>query len=274
MVHAFLLTLNYPFYKPFSFTMSRLLRYCFLIFLTGTGLWQTAYSQTKKQAAIRQDDLTFFDTARQRPIPVALYRPSKAAKHPGIVILSHGYQANKAGANKNYSSLAKMLAAEGYYVASIQHELPTDSLIPATGIPQVVRRPHWEKGVANILYVIKELKRTRPDLDYKHLVLIGHSNGGDMSMLFAQKYPGLADKVISLDNRRMAFPRTKQPKLYSLRSSDQPADEGVLPTPEEQQRFGITVIKLPATIHNNMDDSGTPAQLKEINQYILQFLKD
>ncbi len=122
--------------------------------------------------------------------------------------------------------------------------------------------------------MLHELERLKPGLDYKHLILIGHSNGGDMSMLFAQKYPDLVDKVISLDNRRMAFPRTKRPKLYSLRSSDQPADEGVLPTPEEQKRFGITIIKLPNTVHNDMNDDGTAAQQEEINEYILGFLKD
>ncbi len=228
-----------------------------------------AQSQT-----IRQDSLNLFDASRQRNIPVALYLPVKSVAHPRVVIVSHGYQANKSGSNKNHSYLCTRLAAAGYYVASIQHELPTDSLIPSAGIPQVVRRPHWERGAANILFVLNELKRTKPELDYKHVTLIGHSNGGDMSMLFAQKYPGLIDKVISLDNRRMPFPRTRHPKLYSLRSSDQPADEGVLPTAEEQKTLGITIVKLPHTIHNDMDDRGTQAQRDEINRYILRFLKD
>ncbi|MBB5621242.1 hypothetical protein HDE69_002295 [Pedobacter cryoconitis] len=47
-----------------------------------------------------------------------------------------------------------------------------------------------------------------------------------MSMLFATQHPELVDKVISLDNRRMPFPRVSKPRIYSLRSSDQPADEG------------------------------------------------
>lgn len=64
------------------------------------------------------------------------------------------------------------------------------------------------------------------------------------------------DKIISLDNRRMELPRTKQPRIYSLRSSDQPADEGVLPTIEEQEKFGIKIIKLPNTIHNDMNVVG------------------
>ncbi|MNL78552.1 hypothetical protein D3C87_2049720 [compost metagenome] len=72
----------------------------------------------------------------------------------------------------------------------------------------------------------------------------------------------------------MALPRTKKPSVYSLRSSDQPADEGVLPAETEAKKLGMKIIKLPATIHNDMDDGGTAAQQAEINGYILQFLKE
>jgi len=60
-----------------------------------------------------------------------------------------------------------------------------------------------------------------------------------MTSLFPQKYPNIVEKIITLDNRRMTFPKTNQLKVYSLRSSDQSADEGVLPTEEEQKKFGI-----------------------------------
>jgi hypothetical protein len=95
-----------------------------------------------------------------------------------------------------------------------------------------------------------------------------------MTALFPQKYPGLVERIITLDNRRMALPRTTQPKVFSLRSSDQPSDEGVLPTEEEQENFGITVIKLPNTRHVDMDDHGSENQHKEIDAYILKFLTE
>lgn len=217
-----------------------------------------------------------FDTSRNRSIPVALYLPESDKKiaNQKIVIFCHGYYANRGGSNKACSYLTAYLASRGYFVASIQHELPTDDLIPQQGIPQVVRRPFWESGVKNIRFVLNELKKNYPELDYKHLILIGHSNGGDMSMLFGQEYPGSVDKIISLDNRRVAFPRTKHPKIYSLRSSDQLADEGVLPTLEEQKKYGTKIIQLRNTIHNNMDNSGNEEQKKEINNYILMFLND
>ena len=137
-----------------------------------------------------------------------------------------------------------------------------------------MRKPIWERGCENILFTINEFKKTNPELDYKHLILIGHSNGGDITMLFANKYPNLVDKIISLDNRRVEFPKTSQPKIYSLRSSDQIADEGVLPTIEEQEKFKIKIIKLKNTIHNDMTDNATEKQKAEMNKYIMEFLNN
>jgi predicted peptidase len=222
------------------------------------------------------DTLTWFDTSRNRLIPVAFYAPKTAGvnKKQRVVIISHGYRQNYDGSYLSYSYLAKYLASKGFFVVSIQHELPTDSLMPLTGVIQIVRRPYWERGADNILFVINELKKTKSNLDFKHIALIGHSNGGDMTALFAQKYPGIADKIITLDNRRVTLPRTKYPKVYSLRSSDQPADEGVLPTEKEQKEFDIKIIKLPNTIHNDMYDNANERQREEIRNYVIGFLNE
>jgi pimeloyl-ACP methyl ester carboxylesterase len=238
-----------------------------------------AQSQTSVgNPTVKLDTVTLFDSTRNRPIPVAFYHPKTDTKQKlgkqKLVIFSHGYGGNKGGDNLTYSYITEKLASEGYFVASIQHELPTDDLIPLTGVPQVVRRPFWERGVVNILFVLNALSKSHPALDFEHCVLMGHSNGGDMTALFAEKYPHLVDKIITLDNRRMALPRTRKPRVYSIRSSDQPADEGVLPTDDEQKKFGITIVKLPNTIHNDMGNSANAAQRKEINDYIAQFLQE
>ncbi len=221
------------------------------------------------------DTVTLIDNLRQRRIPIALSKPTKEKANQQIIIFSHGYGQNQGGDYLAYSYLTKYLTEKGYFVVSIQHELPTDDLIPLDGIPQVVRRQFWDRGADNIMYVINELKKSNAELNFKRLVLIGHSNGADMVALFPQKYPNIAYKIITLDNRRMTLPRTKEnPKVYSLRSSDQPADEGVLPTDEEKKRFGMTIIKLPNTIHNDMNDRANSSQRKEINEYVLNFLKN
>lgn len=221
------------------------------------------------------DTLTLFDKSRNRKIPVAFYSPKTDQKIPKqqVIIFSHGYGANKGGDYFVYSYLTQKLASKGYFTVSIQHELPTDELIPMDGKPQIVRMPFWERGAENILFVLNKLKKTRPDLDYKHLTMIGHSNGGDMTALFANKYPALVYKVITMDNRRMYLPRTSLPKIYTLRSNDYPADDGVLPSPEEQEKYHITV--QPTNInHGHMDNKGSDSEKELLNNLILKYIEE
>lgn len=222
------------------------------------------------QVALRTDTSRVVDAARHRVIPLVTYTPAGPVSKTKlkVALLNHGY----GGTNTDYSFVAKNLVAHGYYVVSIQQDLPTDIPMPTTGTPAVVRRPYWERGVQNMQFVLRELKRAHPELDYRHLLLMGHSNGGDMAALFAQKYPKQVDRLVSFDNRRVPLPRARRPHVLSLRSSDQPADVGVLPTPAEQAKFGMTIVQLPATIHDDMWDGATAAQQQEMNNLISNFL--
>lgn len=69
------------------------------------------------------------------------------------------------------------------------------------------------------------------------------------------------------------MPRSSEPKMYSLRSSDQIADEGVIPERKELFRLGMIVVYLDNIRHHDMDDSGTVRQHDQINQYVLSFLE-
>lgn len=232
------------------------------------------YSLPAKVYTVKEDSLVLRDVQRSRDIPITLYYAKSDDKEFEYrpVILSHGYGQNLPGSNKTYSYIGRHLAALGFFVISIQHELPGDELLAMTGILKETRMPNWQRGADNIMFAINEFKKKKPDLNFGKLTLIGHSNGGDMSILFAGKYPDLVDKVISLDNRRMPLPRVTRPKILSLRSTDFPADEGVLPTDEECTKYGINIIFLPNTKHGEMDDKGTAAQQKEILQYIDSFI--
>jgi dienelactone hydrolase len=222
-----------------------------------------------RDALIDVETLALVDHARRREVPVTVYRP--APWHGDTLkpaIISHGY----GGRNTDYSFIALHLAGRGYYVASIQHEVPGDEPLRATGSPFATRKPSWERGVQNILFVLAELKRREPGVDYAKLLLVGHSHGGDTSMLFAHEHPGLVHMVLSLDNRRMPLPRTERPRVFSIRSSDQPADDGVIPPADERARLGMKVVTLPATVHDDMWDGATEGQKAEILRHIDDFL--
>lgn len=197
--------------------------------------------------------LELVDAQRGRAVPVALYGANPGKPKP-LALISHGYGGN----NRAYSFIAEALAERGFVVASVQHELEGDPPMPTTGEPAVVRKPWWEQGAANLHFVIREI-RDRGLADRRPVLLVGHSNGGDSSLLFAARHKPLVRAVFTLDNRRMKMPRTARPRICSVRSSDQPADPGVLPTAVEQKSYRMAIGTVPV-IHDDMWDGASAAQ--------------
>ena len=76
------------------------------------------------------------------------------------------------------------------------------------------------RGVANIRFAVDEMKKVLPNADYDHLTMVGHSNGGDISMYFAKMYPDQIKKVVTLDNLRVPFMTDGRFKILSFRSKD------------------------------------------------------
>ncbi len=215
-----------------------------------------------------------YDNNRERIIPVAVYQPQKITDKTGVVIFSHGYDQNKnINSNRTYSYLTRFLSEKGFYVISIQHELPNDPLLAMDGEFMETRMPNWRRGKENILFTMNEFKKLRPDLNWNGLILIGHSNGGDMSMLFATDFPHTVKKVISLDHRRMIIPRNINLPILTLRGCDYDADPGVLPTEEEQKIYPVRIVKLESITHSDMGENGTREQHDLINRYVYGFIR-
>lgn len=101
------------------------------------------------------ETMTCMDDTRNRQIPIAVYAPNKNIKgRPIPVIISPGYP----GKNTDYGYIARNLQSKGYLVVTVQHDLPGDEAIP-TGENLFQRRlPHWERGVANVLFVLEKIK--------------------------------------------------------------------------------------------------------------------
>lgn len=218
---------------------------------------------------------SLFDSRRNRIVPVAVYRPKKESARTGVIIFNHGYDGNKNDkSNQSYSYLTRFLAEKGYYVISIQHELSDDPLLAIEGNFMETRMPNWKRGEENILFTIREFKKLKPNLQWEKLCVIGHSNGGDITMLTATNHPELIMKAISMDHRRMIIPRTQKPRIYTLRGCDYDADPGVLPTSEEQQKFRIEVVRLDGVTHSNMGENGSAEQHDLINRHIYTFLNN
>lgn len=224
--------------------------------------------------AIAHDSLDFIDKARGRTIDVDLavrfdvrMKARAGLSVMPIAVLSHGNTVK----HTEYSFIANLLAARGYMVVSIQHDLPTDAqLVTQQGSLFVGRLGIYERGMANILYTLNEIKKIEPNADYEDLTMVGHSNGGDISMYFAQQHPDLVRKVITLDNLRVPF-ITSGPKILSIRSRDWKPDPGVVPDDEVAKNAGIEIFRSEIQ-HTDMSDRGSDSVKQTIQQTVEKFL--
>ena len=226
---------------------------------------------------IRHETLNWFDEARQRPVSVdlAVRRDYEMKADDGywklpVAIISNGNTVK----NTEYSFLANVFAARGYLVASIQQDLPTDPpLMTKIGLPYVGRTGVYEKGEANILFVLSQLKKLQPNADYSHLTMVGHSNGGDTAMYFAKEHPDLVSKIVTLDNLRVPFVLNDKMKILSFRSHDPEfqTDPGVLPTPQEAKADGVDIIHTQFQ-HTWMSDRGPDSVKERIQATLDEFL--
>jgi len=249
------------------------------VLLSLSGLVAVAYFTASKWA-IRHDTLMFYDAARgNRPVEVdvAVRRDRELQANAGmtklpVAILNHGNTVKFT----EYSFLANVFAARGYMVASIQHDLATDApLVTNVGELYVGRLPQYHRGVANIRFAIDELKKVQPNADYDHVTMVGHSNGGDISMYFAKMYPDQIKKVVTLDNLRVPFMTDGRFKILSFRSKDPvfKPDPGVIPDDEVCEKAGITVVRT-VFQHNDMRDTGPDEAKASIQGMLDKFLDD
>jgi len=198
---------------------------------------------TVSKWAIRHETLSFYDAARNRPVDVdiAVRRDTEMRANAGLItlpvaILNHGNTVRFT----EYSFLANVFAARGYMAVSIQ-----------------------------------QLRTIQPHSDYDHLTMVGHSNGGDISMYFARIHPDQVKKVVTLDNLRVPFMTDGKFKILSFRSRDPvfKADAGVVPDDGTCDKVGITVIRT-SFQHTDMSDRG-PDDVKSSIQTVLdKFLDD
>jgi hypothetical protein len=235
---------------------------------------------TASKWAIRHKTLTLYDPQRtDRPVEIDIAvrrdRDMEAIAEMitlPVAILNHGNTVKYT----EYSFLANVFAMRGYMVVSIQHDLEADGpMVTQPGEEYVGRRPHYNRGIANIMFAIDEMKAIQPNADYRHLTMVGHSNGGDISMYFAKRHPELIKKVVTLDNLRVPFITDGRFKILSFRSQDPvfKADPGVVPDDEMCQKAGITVVKTPYQ-HNDLSDRGPDGVKNTIQSILDRFLDD
>lgn len=240
----------------------------------------TAGYFTASKWAIRHKTVTLYDPLRtDRPVEVDIAvrrdREMEAIAEMitlPVAVLNHGNTVRFT----EYSFIANVLAMRGYLVASVQHDIEADGpMVTQAGEEYVGRRPQYNKGIANILFVLDELKTRYPNADYRQLTMVGHSNGGDISMYFAARHPDLIKKVVTLDNLRVPFITDGRFKILSFRSSDPvfKPDPGIVPDDAMCKKAGITVVNT-SYQHNDLSDRGPDGVKSTIQSILARFLDD
>jgi pimeloyl-ACP methyl ester carboxylesterase len=210
------------------------------------------------------------DDSRARRIPVAVYEPPSGVKrHPRLVLLSHGFGVP----NTEYGFLARALAAAGYQVLSVQHQLPGDPPPPTDGDRSKYIETLMAESVLDLRFVATTAASFWPWMDKRHVILIGHSFGGDVSAVMATESPDLVSDLITLDHGRVPLPRARRPRQLSLRAGERPPQPGVLPTAREQRRLGIRVVRLAEAKHMDFTDSGPAVTRAKVVEQVMKHLE-
>ena len=251
----------------------------FIVLFSLCAIMTLAYFTASKWA-IHHKTLTFSDPLRSDrnvTVDLAVRRDREMESIADMIalpvaILSHGNTVK----NTEYSFLANAFAARGYMVISIQHDLDSDApMATKVGEEYVGRRSQYNRGISNINFALEEMKKAYPNADYHHLTLIGHSNGGDISMYFAKLHPDMVKKVVTLDNLRVPFVTDGKIKILSFRSKDPvfKADPGVVPDDEACAKAGIEVVKTQFQ-HNDLSDRGPEQAKAYIEAKVHRFLDE
>src|SRR4051812_37589644 len=128
----------------------------FLVILSSVVLLAIVGYFAASKWAIRHQSLSLVDRGRNRAIAVDLagrwddeMKARAGMKVLPVAIVSHGNTVK----NTEYAFIANLLAARGYLVASIQHDLDSDApLVTKEGSLYVGRLPVYERGEQNILF--------------------------------------------------------------------------------------------------------------------------
>jgi predicted dienelactone hydrolase len=226
---------------------------------------------------VRRETLDLHDAARNRDVPVEISMSRRAELKeklfgikPRVALINHGNTVD----HREYTFLANVLATQGYLVASIQHDLKGDAPLSQQGFPFVGRLPVYERGAENIQFVINEMKtKYYPELDYTKLTMLGHSNGGDISMFFAGNNPEVVTKIVTLDNLRVPFLMSGKSRILSFRSRDWKPDPGVVPNDDMCEPAGIELVKTDFQ-HTDMSDRGPDTVKESIRTALARFLAE
>ncbi|MDH5917467.1 alpha/beta hydrolase [Vibrio splendidus] len=171
-----------------------------------------------------------------------------------------------------YSFVGEMLNDKGYMTIYVDHELPSDPPLSKTGDLYKTRIENWTRGAQTLNVLQYELASRFPAYDFDKLTLVGHSNGGDISTWLSNENKSYVSQLITLDHKRVTLPKSENIRVLSIRATEYPTKEGVLPTESEQKQYGSCVVEIPDSKHMDLSDYGSNLAKQSTNDIMIGFL--
>jgi hypothetical protein len=235
-------------------------------YLIGVCLGALSLSATAQSMVI-------VDSTRDRSIPLEVVLPQDSdscttKEQCDVAFISAG---NRVPFTK-YSFVGEMLNDRGYMTIYVDHELPSDPPLSKTGDLYKTRIENWTRGAQTLNVLQHELASRFPAYDFNKLTLVGHSNGGDISTWLSNENKSYVSQLITLDHKRVTLPKSENIRVLSIRATEYPTKEGVLPTESEQKQYGSCVVEIPDSKHMDLSDYGSNLAKQSTNDIMIGFL--
>ncbi len=184
------------------------------------------------------DGTEFDDSINRRMLGVSYCQNLRAEHRKKLVIIL----TEEGDTINDYQYISLGLAEHDYRTMRIHH-MPLMHYSDARQLTAFTYADSLNSGAESI-YAGIMANRNRVRYPAKDITLIGHGRYGDMCLMFAAKYPGMAAKVIALNSTNFPMPLSSIPKLYYIQAGDNDTPPGIIPTPAQQKQYGITVAKI------------------------------
>jgi predicted dienelactone hydrolase len=173
----------------------------------------TSLSETAAEAGaaeIASHDFDWFDTARQRAVPVRLYLPAQTASAQTLplIVFSHGM----GGSRRGYSYLGAYWASHGYASLHLQHVGSDRSLWSGSifglvwRLQQAAQDGEAIARVGDLRFALDQIlahQEIGPRIDAGRIVAAGHSYGANTIMLALGARVERNDRMIDVADPRL-----------------------------------------------------------------------
>ncbi|PQJ85142.1 alpha/beta hydrolase [Aliivibrio sifiae] len=224
-------------------------------------------------SSVMATSLDIYDASRERNIPITVDFPVQkdlctTSNKCKVAFVSAGFKVPYL----KYQLMVQNLNEMGYLTVAVDHELPNDPPLSKKGDLYQTRIENWKRGAETLDFLQSNISLRYPEYDFQNILLVGHSNGGDISAWLASENKSYISKVITLDHRRVALPKTARIQVLSIRATEYPTVASALLTEKEQSKYHSCIVEIENSKHMDLTDYGSEKVINKVRLITKGFL--